>query len=112
MRLTESESQNEKSFKFDDNHDVSSISSQEDRVILFGSRQIGDVRRGYIYQMCHNDPGTKESGNSFSQIGNGIINTIDFTKRVSGFFTRKKGGSWQFDFIFIGFIQSPKRQFT
>ena len=88
MRLTESESQNEKSFKFDDNHDFYSISSQEDRVILFGSRQIGDVRRGYIYQMCHNDPGTKESGNSFSQIGNGIINTIDFT----GFlFTRKKG---------------------
>ena len=93
MRLTESESQNEKSFKFDDNHDFYSISSQEDRVILFGSRQIGDVRRGYIYQMCHNDPGTKESGNSFSQIGNGIINTIDFTKRVSGFFTRKKGDS-------------------
>lgn len=77
MRLTGSEAQNDKSFKFGDDHDFYSIVQHDDRVVLFGSRQIGDVKRGYIYQMCHNDPGTKESGNSFSQIGNGIINTID-----------------------------------
>jgi hypothetical protein len=68
MRLTGSEAQNDKSFKFDDNHDFYSIVQHDDRVVLFASRQIGDVKRGYIYQMCHNDPGTKESGNSFSQI--------------------------------------------